>query len=64
MDHSNWPYCRDRNGWKWIRLGTGQLSDIEISAVKLKEPPVLRELIENHSQYDAPLALAAVREDI
>jgi len=50
--------------WKWVRLDPASLSGVELSQIILREPAVLRTLVENHSQYDAPLTLAAVGEDI
>lgn len=50
--------------WKWVRLDPVSLTGVELSQVMLREPAVLRTLVENHSQYDAPLTLAAIGEDI
>jgi hypothetical protein len=48
--------------WKWVRLDGATLSGVELSQVVLHEPAVLHALVEEHSEYDAPLALAAVGE--
>ena len=49
--------------WKWIRLDPASLPEDGLAGVTLREPRDLHELIEKHSQYDAPLPLAAVVED-
>lgn len=48
--------------WKWVRLEPGSLSGVDLSEVVIREPAALYALVENHSQYDAPLALATVEE--
>jgi hypothetical protein len=50
--------------WRWIRLDPGSLSGVDFSQVVLREPGVLRELVEQHSKYSGPLALADVVEGV
>jgi hypothetical protein len=45
--------------WKWVRLAADSVPPEMI----LREPPIIYDLVMNHSQFDAPLALADVRED-
>jgi hypothetical protein len=49
--------------WKWVRLDPTSLPEDGLAGVTLREPRDLHELIEKHSQYDAPLPLAAVVEE-
>jgi DNA-binding transcriptional regulator YiaG len=48
--------------WKWVRLEPGSLVEADLAAVALREPAALYDIV-MHSQYDAPLTLADVRED-
>lgn len=48
---------------RWVRLGPASLPEDGLAGVTLREPRDLHELIEKHSQYDAPLPLAAVVEE-
>lgn len=47
--------------WKWVRLDPVSLSGVELSQVALKEPDVIRALLE-HLPHDAAVSLAAVVE--
>jgi hypothetical protein len=49
--------------WKWVRLDPTSLLGEGLAGVTLREPRALRELIEQYTQYDAPLPLAAVVEE-
>lgn len=49
--------------WKWVRLNPDSLIDVDLAAVRLREPAELFDLVMSHSQTDAPLDLGAVRED-
>ena len=49
--------------WKWVRLESGSIADIDLAAVTLREPAILHDLVMSRSQNDAPLTLADVRED-
>jgi len=49
--------------WKWVRLEPESLAGVDFSTVTLRDPAELYTLVENHSQYDAPLVLTAVGED-
>ncbi|MGH4014608.1 MAG: hypothetical protein ACRDSL_11930 [Pseudonocardiaceae bacterium] len=46
--------------WKWVRLDVASLSGVEISQVVLREPRLIYDLVEEHSQHDMPLTLSAV----
>jgi hypothetical protein len=46
--------------WKWVRLDPG---DAELAAVTLRGPAQLYEIVMEHTQFDAPLTLAEIRED-
>jgi hypothetical protein len=48
--------------WKWVRLDPATLPG-DLAGVTLRPPRDLHELIEKHTQYDAPLELAAVAEE-
>lgn len=48
--------------WKWVRLDSASLSDVDLSEIGLRDPATLHRLVENHSQYDASLTLADVGE--
>jgi hypothetical protein len=48
--------------WKWVRLGPASPPE-DLSTVTLREAAAVYELVMNHSQDDAPLALADVREE-
>lgn len=50
--------------WKWVRLNPASLSGVELSHVMLREPGVIHALLEGHSMYAGPLALADVAEGI
>ena len=45
--------------WKWVRLEP----DAGLTAITLREPARLHDLVMTHSQIDVPLTLADVRED-
>lgn len=47
--------------WKWVRLGA--LEGADLAAVTLHDPAGLFEFVGKHTQYDAPLTLAAVGEE-
>jgi hypothetical protein len=49
--------------WKWIRLDPLSLADVDLAAVKLREPGLLDDLISSYTQYDAPLLITAVVEE-
>jgi len=49
--------------WKWVRLGAGSLGSADLQEIVLREPSMLYDLVMNRSQFDAPLALADVREE-
>jgi hypothetical protein len=49
--------------WKWVRPDPASPPDGGLAGVTLREPRDLHELIEKHSQYDAPMPLAAVVEE-
>ena len=48
--------------WKWVRLEPASIADTDLSAVTLREPAVLYDLVMNRSRYDPLLTLADVRE--
>jgi hypothetical protein len=49
--------------WKWVRLEPGSLEGDDLGEIVLREPSALYDLVMNRSQFDAPLALADVREE-
>lgn len=49
--------------WKWVRLEPGSLEGAGLPGTALREPSALYDLVMNRSQYDAPLALADVKEE-
>ena len=49
--------------WKWVRLQPESLEGADLAAVTLRDPAELYALVQEHSQYDAPLALGTVGED-
>ena len=49
--------------WKWVRLDPASLPDDGVAGGGAPRARDLHELIEKHSQYDAPLPLAAVVEE-
>ena len=48
--------------WKWVRVEPGSLAGADLPAMTLRDPAELYTLLENHSQYDAPLALSTLGE--
>lgn len=48
--------------WKWVRLEPESLSGTALPEVILREPSVLYDRVMKHSQNDAPLTLADIRE--
>lgn len=46
--------------WKWVRVAPGP--DADLAEITLRDPRELHDLVTNHSQIDAPLALDEVRE--
>lgn len=46
--------------WKWVRLDPNSITGTDLSTVRLRDPGVLGEQIEHHSQYDAPLTLTEI----
>jgi len=46
--------------WKWVRL---QASDADLKTVMLRDPALVYDAVMNH-QYDMPIALADVREEV
>jgi hypothetical protein len=46
--------------WKWVRVDPDSLMGADLAVVRLRDPAVLGERIEAHSQYDAPLTLADI----
>jgi hypothetical protein len=50
--------------WKWVRLDPSSLSSVDLSDVVLREPRGLYDLIKDYTQYDAPLSLDAVAEEL
>lgn len=49
--------------WKWVRLAADSLTNVDLANVKLRDPVDLGALVQNHSQYDAPLTLTAITEE-
>jgi hypothetical protein len=47
--------------WRWVRLHPQGLD--AVATITLRNPAVLYKLVMDHSQYDAPLTLADIRED-
>lgn len=47
--------------WKWVRLEP--TDDEDLAEAVLKDPREISALLETYSQYDAPLALTALKED-
>jgi hypothetical protein len=50
--------------WKWIRIDPASLAGIDLSEVTLREPHILYESMKDYTQYDPPLSLDAVVEEI
>ncbi len=50
--------------WKWVRLDPSSLASVDLSDVALREPRDLHDLIKDYTQYDAPLSLDAVAEEL
>jgi hypothetical protein len=48
--------------WKWVRIDPGSLEGADLPGMTLRDPAELYALLEAHSQYDAPLALAELGE--
>ena len=48
--------------WKWVRVEQASLEGTDLTALTLRDPAELYALAENHTQYDAPLALDALGE--
>ena len=48
--------------WKWVRVEQASLEGTDLSAMTLRDPAELYALAEDHTQYDAPLALTALGE--
>lgn len=46
--------------WKWVRLDPDSITGTDLSTVRLRDPGVLGEQIEHHSQYDAPITLTEI----
>jgi hypothetical protein len=46
-----------------VRLEPGSLEGADLGEIVLREPSALYDLVMNRSQFDAPLALADVREE-
>jgi hypothetical protein len=49
--------------WRWARLELGSLEGADLGEIVLREPAALYDLVMQRSQFDAPLALADVREE-
>jgi hypothetical protein len=49
--------------WKWVRLDSTSIDDADMPGVILREPSALYDLVMNRTQFDAPLALADVKEE-
>lgn len=49
--------------WKWVRIDEDSIADVDVSAVKLRDPEELGALIENHTQYDPALTLADIEQE-
>ncbi len=49
--------------WKWAKLAPASVAAVDFSEVTLQEPGTLFELLDSHSQYDAPLTLSAILEN-
>lgn len=49
--------------WKWVRLGDDSMPDVDLSQIRLRDPAHLAALLEDHTQYDAPLTLADIEEE-
>jgi hypothetical protein len=50
--------------WKWVRLDADSIADVDLSKVGLRDPVELGALIEDHSQYDSPMTLTDIEEDL
>lgn len=50
--------------WKWVRLDAGSIADVDLSNVCLQDPTELGALIEGHSQYDSPLTLTDIAQEL
>jgi hypothetical protein len=48
--------------WRWVRIEPGSLEGADLASVTLRDPAEFYELVEKHSQYDAPLTLTALGE--
>ena len=49
--------------WKWVRLGEDSIAEADLSQIRLRDPLHLGALLEDHTQYDAPLTLADIEEE-
>jgi hypothetical protein len=49
--------------WKWVRIDDESVAGADLSQVKLRDPAHLGAIIEDHTQYDAPLRLADLEEE-
>lgn len=49
--------------WKWVRLGEDSIAEADLSQIRLRDPLRLGALLEDHTQYDAPLTLADIEEE-
>lgn len=49
--------------WKWVRIDSESIAGTDLSALRLRDPAVLGERVEDHSQYAAPLTLADIEEE-
>lgn len=49
--------------WKWVRIDEDSIADVDVSAVKLRDPVELGALIEDHTQYEPALTLADIEQE-
>lgn len=49
--------------WKWIRLDEDSIADVDVTAVKLRDPAELGARIEDHTPYQPALTLADIEQE-
>lgn len=46
--------------WRWVRIESESVADVDLSAVELRAPTELYETVQGHSRNDAPIILADI----
>lgn len=48
--------------WRWARVNTGTAAGVDLTAITLKDPQAVAELLSGRTRFDGPVALADVTE--